>query len=55
VRKVGGYLILSGIAGGFAGAMIYDLGLVPALCILGGAAVLLGMMWVAVELIMEAN
>ena len=55
MRKVGGYLILAGITGGFVGAMIYDIGLLPALYILGGFMVLFGLMWIAVELIMERN
>lgn len=53
LRKAGGYLILAGLLGGMVGAMIYDIGLVPALCILGGSVAVFGMLQLAVYLIWE--
>lgn len=54
-KKVGGYLILSGIFGGFFGAMAWDIGLYQATVITGVAFAVISMMQLAIYLIWEAK
>jgi len=55
LRKVSGYLLLSAVFGGFFGAMSYNIGLGPAVVIIGTAAAALGIMELAIYLIWEGD
>lgn len=52
-RKVGGYLILASLFGGYFGMMAYDLGLTNALIIVGLLVVFWLFLTLAIYLIME--
>lgn len=53
MRKVGGYMILAGVIGGWFGMMTYDLGIVQASIIAGVVLAAFGLLALAAYLIQE--
>lgn len=53
MRKIGGYLILSGLFGGWFGMLAYKHGVLPALFMTGVSATFLGMLALAAYLLQE--
>jgi len=53
MRKVGGYLILAGLFGGWFGMMTYDMGIVKASIVTGVLVTACGLLALATYLIQE--